>query len=1265
MKIKRLAFSNINSLQGKWELDFQQEPFLSNGLFAITGPTGAGKTTILDAICLALYHETPRLQVSKSSNELMTRNTAECFAEVEFDVKGKGYRAYWGQRRAKNSPQGNLQEMKVELAEIATGKILSSQIKIKKQMVADITGLDFSRFRKSMLLSQGEFAAFLNAPANDRAALLEELTGTEIYGQISEAVYESHHQAKTELDHLRAKADGVRLLADDELTQLQLEQTSNNDSLNNLSKQQTEKNSVLQMLTAYQQKVSELQAKQQLLTKAQQAISEHTIELDKLQQAAPAEQLRVPYSQLEQAQLRFKQLSEDQQVLQESLKQAQTQAQQSQQQFQLSSEKLTSTKVQFNEQEILINEQVLPLDNQCEQLIKEQLKTQELLQGKRQEQDSLSQNINQQNQQQGLLTENLTQCSAYQAEHQQDALLTEKLPVWQTLQQQYQQQQKKVKLLDSELQNNQHQGSKLSNDIVEKSTFINSHQQSLATIEAELQQQQAQLQTNLAGATELQLTEQLSILSKQQGNLLQLQPLALRFSHLQQAESTATEQLQQQASELLQLADQVNAARKQFRTTKSELSDVSKLLEQEQKIASLEVLRSQLQVGEACLLCGSLDHPAIAKYQQIDKSQTAQRKADLEQQLLLIEQQGNQLKQQEIQLQTQQQFTQQQLLSHQAEIEALHQQWHEHGLLMRALEIADMNAVQDFVSAQQQQMMQLEKQLQVLQQTKLQIQTSQQQYDQAVNSVTQAQHQLALLQQQQLNNENTLQLAQEHLVNELAALTAVWQQLHADITEIYETFNDESNDKLQDADGLSVWLLSCQISAQNWQDNESQLQQLQQQEITLKASLEQLLHQQVKQQSELDALIQAEQVLLQSVQETQAARHIVFGDKDIVLARQELQQQLTLVEAQCQQQQSQQQQTLQRLHGLEGEVSKQQQSLTELQQEQERLRQEWISLLVTSPFTDEDEFKLALLSVEEKTRLTALKQRLDQALASCSALFKASFEQLNVLQQQIVEQQLLASDIHTEFVHALANDVAVALGPQANVLLAELQLQLENSQRAVTELTQSQVLRQQRAGEIKQILADDAFRRQDLAQLYDDIKLSEANYDDKAYLNSLIGSRDGSKFRRFAQGLTLDHLVILANQQLDKLHSRYQLQRKIGQGSEALALQVLDTWLADAVRDTKTLSGGESFLVSLALALGLSDLVSHKTSIDSLFLDEGFGTLDAETLDVALDALDNLNASGKMIGVISHVEALKERIPVQIKVNKGSGLGLSSLSVVS
>ena len=173
------------------------------------------------------------------------------------------------------------------------------------------------------------------------------------------------------------------------------------------------------------------------------------------------------------------------------------------------------------------------------------------------------------------------------------------------------------------------------------------------------------------------------------------------------------------------------------------------------------------------------------------------------------------------------------------------------------------------------------------------------------------------------------------------------------------------------------------------------------------------------------------------------------------------------------------------------------------------------------------------------------------------------------------------------------------------------------------------------------------------------IDKQQLNYDSWTHLNALIGSADGKKFRVFAQGLTLDYLIHLANRQLQQLHKRYQLQRKAG---VALELQVIDTWQADAKRDTNTLSGGESFLVSLALAL--SDLVSHKTSIDSLFLDEGFGTLDRETLDIALDALDNLNAKGKMIGIISHIDALKERIPVQIQIKKQSGLGVSQLASI-
>ena len=191
-------------------------------------------------------------------------------------------------------------------------------------------------------------------------------------------------------------------------------------------------------------------------------------------------------------------------------------------------------------------------------------------------------------------------------------------------------------------------------------------------------------------------------------------------------------------------------------------------------------------------------------------------------------------------------------------------------------------------------------------------------------------------------------------------------------------------------------------------------------------------------------------------------------------------------------------------------------------------------------------------------------------------------------------------------------------------------------------------------------MASDTKRRESQQALYEEIALQTAQTDIWQRLDGLIGSAKGDKYRKFAQGLTLDHLLLLANRHLARLHGRYLLRRK---PTGELELDIVDAWQGEVARDTRTLSGGESFLVSLALALSLSDLVSNKTSIDSLFLDEGFGTLDGDTLDIALDALDTLNASGKMIGVISHVESLKERISAQIRVEKGGGVGHSRVVV--
>ena len=162
-------------------------------------------------------------------------------------------------------------------------------------------------------------------------------------------------------------------------------------------------------------------------------------------------------------------------------------------------------------------------------------------------------------------------------------------------------------------------------------------------------------------------------------------------------------------------------------------------------------------------------------------------------------------------------------------------------------------------------------------------------------------------------------------------------------------------------------------------------------------------------------------------------------------------------------------------------------------------------------------------------------------------------------------------------------------------------------------------------------------------------------------LHELIGSADGTRFSRFAQGLTLARLVGLANDHLRQFNDRYQLRRKDG---ASLALLVADAY-DDCLRDASTLSGGETFLVSLALALGLSELASNAARIDSLFIDEGFGTLDAETLQVALAALGQLRDRGKTIGIITHVDAdkLEGYIDTRVLVER-VGQGSSRLRVL-
>ncbi len=226
MRILQLSFKNLNSLAGEWNIDFTHPDYVSSGIFAITGPTGAGKTTILDAICLALYGQTPRLsKITQNDNEIISRQTGECYAEVAFETAKGCFRCHWSQHRSRKRADGPLQAPRHEIVEAGSGHIIESKLTAVAKKVEEVTGMDFDRFTRSMLLAQGGFAAFLQATPDKRAPILEQITGTAIYSQISIQVHLSTTEQRKKLESMRLELEGMQLLAPEEEESLHREQT--------------------------------------------------------------------------------------------------------------------------------------------------------------------------------------------------------------------------------------------------------------------------------------------------------------------------------------------------------------------------------------------------------------------------------------------------------------------------------------------------------------------------------------------------------------------------------------------------------------------------------------------------------------------------------------------------------------------------------------------------------------------------------------------------------------------------------------------------------------------------------------------------------------------------------------------------------------------------------------------------------------------------------------------------------------------------------
>ena len=1206
MKITKVRLRNLNSLQTSnyIELDFLSSPLSDTGLFAIVGDTGAGKTTILDAITLAMYG---RMHRNKNEKEVMSYGTADSLAEVEFEIEAQLFRSKWNIRRARNRSDGNIQSAHRELAQWEGDKqtfaIIHSGIRGYNEKVEEITGLDYDQFCRSVLLAQGDFAAFLKAEAKERSELLERITGTDYYSKISQAAYERHEQEQKLLDTLQQKVAYLNLLEpEQEIALVETIEAQQKQS----SRGQEQLATLQEQLQKIEQQAKLTQRIEQLSKEEEQLAQTIDNQKDAFQKLEKHQQI-VPFQKEIQ---RFHQLTTQGDVLQQkltdlaqSLKELTTRKTTTAEQCEYAKKQLQQLKATWSEQEPIwreVEQFDLQLNQQQQQCDTQHTAIEKYKKQQTEWQSTMTELIAQLAQTKRLQEENVVWLEAhdYLTNAKQDlAQLEVHLERLETL-----------KLKEVELSKAQ---VAFELALSEKEKSLNKAQHHLNVSSKKVETQRKELQKLLPKNSQLDAVNRLKWLKELETQIRAKESYLADFELI----IKNTERLEEQLSELKErqatsdeLEEQMVVAKNRLAILEKELSVRTRHYELEIAVKNYERDRQDLAAGEACPLCGSESHP-YCETQPDEKQMTeAQQRKEETFAAFTKEQKYNSG------LLQQASATTVSLAHTKNEIAELEEQ--EATLKERLLEADKPFFIQEYTSTTLKK--QHHKTRQFFKELKRQSELAEEQN--ALLTAHENQEQTARQTQQEAQQAMDLEIAN------FKAQQVQWKTVQEDLTtvqQLAQALLSKYPDLAEEDDVEKIKTLQQKYG--EWQMNKADLQQLTQ---SLHIETQEKQHQQTRlAELEENLTIQTKQLegLTKSREALAQKRHVLFGQKKPTEVRQA-----------CQSQLEQHEQQFTELDDICTKLEKtfvQQQSQLEAQQHQyqqlEIARQQLETELTIALQPMNVSIAKAndyLLPIEEAANLVAQQKSLETQQQ------EIALQQKNVQRELIVVQEKTDKTVDRE-----------TLPTRYETLRAEQQIL------------------QEQIGALKEQLQQHRNRQSEMKDLQGHIQKQKKEHERWAQLNHLIGMRSGKKFRVFAQGLTLEQLVYYANQHLQELNDRYYIRRCT---SEELELEIVDRYQANYVRSMSTLSGGESFLVSLALALGLSDLAGRNALIRSLFIDEGFGTLDQATLDMAITTLENLQASGKTIGIISHVPALKERIGTQIQIHK-RGSGYSEVKIVA
>lgn len=1214
MQILKLSFENINSLKGAWTIDFQAPDFRS-GIFAIVGPTGSGKTTILDAICLALYGHTPRIgSITQNANEVMNRDCDSCRSSLEFQTLSGRYRATWSQKKQKNFDKtGKYGQVVSTMEKFEDGCWIpitdGSKVTSKKQEVQKIIGLSFDQFKRSVMLSQGDFAAFLKSKPNEKAQTLEQITGTQIYSLLSTKVYDLAEEQKKLFEDKQREVelspvldDAVVLTKQEQLKGITEEAKVLETQISKIEKESRWISETAELRNQFLRVKAELERLKE--NRNEFFRKENVVRLaEHAQNILPIFNTLIDKQSLREDSIKEKSAAENELVnATKSLKEKDFN-------FKAAEEALNNENLQ-KPKKLALFSQIESLDAEISPLIKSSRLAQEEKIKLENETADCKDHLNKAKEDIRKLEEDREKRDLERKEDIKGAFLYQRKDELRDC-------KITAETLSAALADAEGKADKASETVKsqeKEAEALRIRKEKIASvIEADkvlLKEAEKRLSEILDGKTLDELTqEQLSF--SEQIPLLEAVKSALKAVCDQKEEIVRQEDvMQRDSAELDNWSSKKEGYEKEIQSLTSRQEELEALVQ----IDELTKVRAELKEGEPCPVCGSLEHPfaanlppevatakerlAVVKEESTDlqkNQKEADRKIDvLKDRILVSEKRLKELRknldlaEEELTLKCGRAGLTREGVTEEAAAVLITKK--ESLLIDIKKRIAKARDAESKAAAAKEKIAGTTEELH---RAEMVFSNAQTKFESAKSLLAQAQtgREKARTELEQFWRKTAKEYGSVITDGELFAhnseLFKRWIAKAAKYEELLESCREIENSlaiKKGTLPGLVESVERLEKSSREKSDQAAELQ------TELKTK--------------------------------QLQRDKLFGTKLVEIERKAYERLLSqLAEAK-----DQAYENLSKARSVQAAAEQRLKTAEQRSAEAEKnllsAKTEWTDALKKEKFESEEDWRRA---------------RLDS-------------EAINALHKEITDYKAQSRSAADRF-----SEADKKLAEKESQKLTDKSLEVLEAEKREASAEKEKLLEQK--GELQKELKTDEEARIKRAGIEDELKKLKHQVAVWDRLNTLVGSSSGDKYRRYVQSLVLLTLLKNANVELTKLHSRYRLAK----GGGDMEIKVIDSDLADQERPTDNLSGGETFIVSLALALGLAQMASNNVRIDSLFLDEGFGTLDDDSLEKALNALSSLNAQGKTVGLISHVDQIKERIPSKIVVKRSAQPGVSRL----